>query len=612
MTTAKPLQMALISVVIGLLAWSNLACGKKGDKLCKEAAARYTGCVAEILGQEMADMARSKQADGIKACSADKKTQAMYEKCLPGAGCQQFMECLESYARETGSTPAAAGASRKEQCEHHVREGLRGVAMQTVMLSDDRDDASKRTAQMCVLDESKDFHGCLSDKERASVQAHGVQRQRDCEGWEPALAACILDLPEARDCNPDEYPFWREPIDEGKAGPAVAWSIDVAEPGDEEPWLRWAEGGILIIANAGALRGIRDGKELWRARAPDGWLDEQGAGIWPMGKLVAVGGLAAGDTGDTGEGDARAALVMLDVETGRELGSALAATELVALAPAGKSSLMALAESGQLFRITPGECVKRGSKRCAVKLAAVPKEAIPYRPILAPLSRGLTMVGSLDSLAFYDIAGNFMMSIALREYGAQDVAAVPPDKVAVIDDGGAALLSVTECARAGRQLYLPSTVHLDPDIQTPRDPPEGCESCELAPSGCVAAYQVALNSSGQTATPIGDGAIAFNDHGFIESTRMLGSNRQWKVKTGGQGQAAGDTRYVYTVSFGHDGEGPVRLLALARDSGDVAWHSDLGKEVPKTETYDDVGAVVRGGWLAARIATRVHALELPR
>ena len=60
------------------------------------------------------------------------------------------------------------------------------------------------------------------------------------------------------------------------------------------------------------------------------------------------------------------------------------------------------------------------------------------------------------------------LSIALRESEAEHVAALPSGTIAVTDDGGAALLSVSECARLGRQLYLPSTVHLAPNISTPR------------------------------------------------------------------------------------------------------------------------------------------------
>src|SRR5215211_2612278 len=106
--------------------------------------------------------------------------------------------------------------------------------MQVAMLGEinPRTDDSKRRAQECVLDESNAWQDCLEPDERIEVQRYGAQRQRECEAWAPELAACILALPGARGCKPDEYPMWRLPLVEGPTGPAVAWTLDVSDDDD--------------------------------------------------------------------------------------------------------------------------------------------------------------------------------------------------------------------------------------------------------------------------------------------------------------------------------------------------------------------------------------------
>ena len=76
---------------------------KPGDiATCKEAARKYTGCIGEILGKEMAALSRSKEKAGVPACAKDGKTLAMYRKCLPLKGCKKFMDCLTEYAKRHG------------------------------------------------------------------------------------------------------------------------------------------------------------------------------------------------------------------------------------------------------------------------------------------------------------------------------------------------------------------------------------------------------------------------------------------------------------------------------------------------------------------------------
>lgn len=65
-------------------------------KTCERAATRYEGCVREILGSDMATMVHDKQAIGD--CADDARTVKMYDACLDAKTCDQFMDCLDSYA----------------------------------------------------------------------------------------------------------------------------------------------------------------------------------------------------------------------------------------------------------------------------------------------------------------------------------------------------------------------------------------------------------------------------------------------------------------------------------------------------------------------------------
>ena len=88
--------------LIAVLAFVATACGGgDGEKVCREAATKYTTCIGEVLGPEAAKMTEGKGDEGIKACAKDSKTQAMYKECLPTADCEGFLKCMEDYAMRT-------------------------------------------------------------------------------------------------------------------------------------------------------------------------------------------------------------------------------------------------------------------------------------------------------------------------------------------------------------------------------------------------------------------------------------------------------------------------------------------------------------------------------
>ena len=77
------------------------ACGGSDEaaSVCKQASAKYLGCVKQLLGPEAEQMARAKE--DIAACARDDKTVGMYRKCLAETDCKQFEDCISDYARAT-------------------------------------------------------------------------------------------------------------------------------------------------------------------------------------------------------------------------------------------------------------------------------------------------------------------------------------------------------------------------------------------------------------------------------------------------------------------------------------------------------------------------------
>ena len=86
-----------------LLALSLAACSKaKNKELCQKAADHYSACVKKTLGDEMYQIVKSKEREGVEQCSGDDKTVAMYEKCLKETDCDKFQDCLLEYAAANG------------------------------------------------------------------------------------------------------------------------------------------------------------------------------------------------------------------------------------------------------------------------------------------------------------------------------------------------------------------------------------------------------------------------------------------------------------------------------------------------------------------------------
>ena len=575
-----------------LLASGLLGCSDKrpdGEKICQEAADRYLFCVEEILDKHMAAIAREKRDEGIKACAEDEKTQEMYRVCLPEKGCDAFMECMTDYAKKTGSKPAK-GKTRKEQCAHHVSHGIRGVGLQLVMFSETRDDDSKRKARSCVLDESKEVESCLNDLEKETIGGYARQRQKDCESWKPELAACVLGLEGAKNCNPDEYPFWREPVIEGPAGPPVAWSIETKEMEYEETEMAWLEDGTLVVLDANGIRGVRAGKELWRKEAKE-------KDLMAVGKWIATR-------------DNKGALVIRAGKTGKQKAAILADREIRAAVAVKGDKLLVLTGDGKLFRVNPAACKGR-SKKCAKPDGSIPEDDVPDEPRLAEIGQSLTITTSY-AVRFYDKKRKPWFSVEMAENNEIEFFSAAGNKhVAVTDAMGVALLDVDACARGGKRLYLPRAAYVKKSLgYRAGGPPEECGDCRRPPEGCVAAYRGTVNGDWENPIPLADGVVAFNDHGFIEKTHLLASGGGWEVKTGGHGEVAGDEKHVYTITFSEDEAGQASIVALAREDGKPVWQTSLPAKRNEVDEYTDTTLLVQKRWLAAHVGKRIYVIDL--
>jgi outer membrane protein assembly factor BamB len=466
----------------------------------------------------------------------------------------------------------AADTSRKAQCQQHVQSGLRATAGDIVTTD---------KARVCVRD-TEAWEDCLDDRERERLAVRADQRQSDCERWTAAVAACVLDLPTKRPCT--AAPPWREPIDHGPTGPPIAWSIDVDETSRIEPVFAFASDGTLIVADATGIRGIRDGTEQWQNA-------EGGTTFRIVNDVVAI-------VGDKG-------IAIRDVATGESRGETLDATTIAAIGDGAAGKLIALAEDGRAFDVTPASC-KQG---CSSLRGALPNDELPDEAVIGELKTGTVFAGRYQ-VHVVDRKMKRITSIVLHHDGVDFVNIVGPSHIAVVDPLGVALLDVAACRKAGRDLYLPSTAYYRPGNKSRREPPKDCAGCKTVPKKCIAAIR---ETGGEWQLPATlSGAIAFNDHGPLEATHLITtSGGGWEAQSGGHGEVAGDDRAIYTVSLGPDGEGPVDLVALDRATGKALWHTLLVSSPPQLPEYDDSRVVTDGKRLAVRLGGRLYAIDLP-
>jgi hypothetical protein len=519
-------------------------CGhRNAHEICKRASDKYIGCVKQQFGSELAASVKAKEDLGL--CERDDKTVAMYEKCLPQADCEGFMACADREASAARASVPANG-SRTEQCAQHVKDGLRAIANQVIVIDEvhHRDGAARNKAQRCVLDEAKAWADCVTPDERAAVEAYGKQRQKDCEAWAPEFAACIFRQPGAKNCKPDEEPLWREPRVDGPAGPAASWFVDgvAIKSSIDPPLLAWTADHALVIADDNGVRLVRDGKVV---RTADGKLRS----------AVLVGTYVAGKLDGSG-------MRIIDLATGAKA-TALADKGIEALGVVGGKLIAELTDQ-DLYEITPGTAKTR-------KLGTVGDESsftdgiTPWHDLLVFTNGGNVRVT--------DRRGKAVLELVQPD---DSTAQLTGDEFAVTEPGRTGFLSLPGCLPA-KKLELASIL----------DAPDGClivakrSRIDVAPS--TVSHGVATNH--EQATEL------YNDDGT-----------GWKKSFGAEGEIIGDGELLYTTSIDDDG---ARVLAIERTTGSLAWQTTLDHT-----TSGDTALALRDGMLAVRVGQRVYALAL--
>lgn len=557
-------RSVLFVALVGLVACGSKP-SRKARKVCKQAAEQYVTCIGDLLGPEMAQAARNK--DGIDACARDERTVEMYRTCLPRTECGEFLDCLENYA--LAATPTiSADKPRPEQCAQHVRDGLRGIALQVVAVNEieRRSDQAQQRAQECLSDESRPWDECVEPPERVEVHRYGAERQRACEAWPEELALCVLRQPGATNCDPDSFPLWSLPIDQGAAGPPIAWTtklVDDEDYGDDDT-VQWAADGVLVVRDASGLRGIREGTELWKR-------DQI------VRDFVIAGGAIVMRVKD-------------DDPYGFHIHSTISGARATTVTGItfdayGASGDRVLAQTldNELYEITPAQC--RGTRPCAKKLGIVNEDDALYTEEIGAW-RDQVVMASSSGVLVTNRRGQTKLRIS---FDANDVALSHDGGVIISDDRGVAVLSLATCSKLGAVVELASTQ----DAST-----------------CIVAHRKLSWVASADPVELTPGAFAFNDHGIVERTQLFGPRTgSWSVETGGNGRVAGDEQHVYTVSYGNDGDRKVRLLALDRKTGKTAWSTPLPTASPDAT---DTTVIVRDGMLAVRVGPMVYVLDLRR
>jgi hypothetical protein len=531
----------------------------EAKQVCERAATRFEGCMRELLGPEGAAMARS-APDGMEACTKDDKTVAMYQRCLPSETCGAFLDCLEDTVRDA-RVKVDPTAPRAEQCAVHVEDGLRGIALQVVLMNEiaKREPDKMRSVQACVLDEALRWDGCVSNQEIDEVNRYARQRQTECEAWDGPLAACILGLPGAKDCDPDSEPVWRLPRQIGVTGPAIAWSIDVdVEDDDDDVWTAWAPGGVLLVKDATSVRAVKGGDVVWTAQ------------VDVKDRALALAGTTLyGISSDAHE------LVAIDIANGK-VSAPLPGHRLEIVGAAGTRALVETTDS-LIFEVERGKAKKLGQV----------DEDDAIEPAWIGLSGDTIAMTNADQLLLVDRKAKTVFQLS----GADEIddLVLAGDDVILQDDKGLAIASLRECRARGLTVELAST----------RD--------DL---GCIRARHKISMMMTVTPTPVPGHAVAFNDHGITGKTQLFGIDATpWAIETDASGEVIADERLVYTVSYGPDSEGPVRLLALDKANGAPLWHTDLAAKPPED---GEVTFALTSDAIAVRVGAKVHVIRLSK
>ncbi len=413
---------------------------------------------------------------------------------------------------------------------------------------------------------------CAADDKTVAMYEECIDKP-SCDAFDECMTAYAeRTMPDSMRARPE--PAQHSADDQGSAakpasangppGPAVAWSSTVADDYSDNP-LVWVPNHILVVGDENGLRALQAGKELWRSGPAHDAL--------PIGSRLALA---------TEQG-----LRVVDATTGDEIATPV--TESVYHLFANGGHVMFVRGGEMIFDLDVEHCSAKSCK--ARQIATLADPLIGARVNAVP---GGTLVTSETSVLALDSAGRHRMSLELAE-GHSNHILVAGSELAISDDTGVALLSLSACAKLGAKLYLPSTA---PTGDEPA--PEGAKNIAKGP--CLAAQFAVEEIDDLTAAP--GGGVALNGGGDKPSTYFLSDSNSWSTPVGGVGTVAVAGDAVYTLARTSDDQ--IGVVGMALHDGARAWTTPL----PKASSTAAARVVARDGYLAARAGTDVVVLEL--
>ncbi len=469
---------------------------------------------------------------------------------------------------------------RRRACAAEAEEGWRSAAFQLVTVDRSISDEARREARACLLDESRPVEGCIPESMLAAIRGLREQRRIDCEGWPEALAACVLELPGASDCDPDSYPMWRNQVVRAEAlGPAVAWQATVTPSDDyDRPLrLRWSDDGVLLVDDGDGRRALCGGRELWRTAYPE-----------VPDALVGDHLVRPGDEGVELVSVRDAAIVRTVPLDGRafQVGRAMA--------PGAATVLLEPRDEPTLHLLALDECL-RGDDDCLGDARRLSGD-LPWRHQLFAWP-DVALVAGRDTVLRFREANGEPSRISFGREG--DLVPLARSRVGYVERSGAAILDA-DC-----EGFLSGAAHFDDSVRMDRELPDG--STPLA-ERCLLAQRTRLGMDPIGPAPVGDHGLVFNDHGIAPRTHLVSTQGNgWRLATEGVGPVTSDGDRVYVVTESEtQGYG---VLVLAATDGRPLWHRPL----PVEETRLDPTAIdvaQHGAWLALRLGSRLLVLQL--
>ncbi|HEX7699972.1 MAG TPA: hypothetical protein VF403_04605 [Kofleriaceae bacterium] len=341
----------------------------------------------------------------------------------------------------------------------------------------------------------------------------------------------------------------REPV-----GPRVEWSLDVVSAHLREPFLAWTADHALVVQDDEGVRLVRGGKVAWTVSDP-------------TTNNVLVGNAMVGKR----EGGT---LGLLDLSS-RGLQNVIVGNGVAAFNAAGDTVIVETA-ANDLFEIDPATCTKPS---CAKRVGALGADSIVSETV--GVWRDNIWAATPNQLQVSDRHGKVKLDLAFSNDNHEVI--VAGDQVLIDDTHGVAILSLPGCIAKKTTWEIGST----------RD--------DLP--GCIVAHQPASVDATITPTAIPRGAVAYNDHDG--HTVLFGGVASWTMDLNGSGPVAGDADFVYIVTLGLDDKGPVRVLALARATGHVAWQTDLVATPPPSPK---ITIALRDHQLVVGLGPKLYAL----